>query len=535
MDGDEETQPCEFIDEEEQIFDQWPCADGFVNSDGVTQLVTGGPGDTREAVDHEFAGMSRGGRAYFNTRAQMLPSQDTDAFGQDVYEWSSGALSVATQEPTSSINYYEFLAVSDDGERLFYDTASDFWERNSSGPDILRTPGTPQDTFFRGISEDGDHLYLSTPDALDPGDTDVCFSSGCPDLYEQTSAGYQRMTVGGTGNYNGGMDVQGATPDGDRAYLITNEPLTPQDVDTKQDLYEFEFATGAVQLVSTGFGDPGATQPGSNVELLGVSDDGTRVFFLTDMKLLGGDGNGNDDIYERAGGATYILTIAPTWNQGLECCRPIEAVAADGSKVFWTTNHPMLASDTNSHSDVYSVSRGDLSGYPRPAGATPFRVALVPAFEPCNSPNRVHGPPLAYGSCAPPASRTQLLTVGVGDGDPAFAKSVGHVRYAVLTGTPGGPDDADVKVRLSLTNVMWRSNLSDYAGKLRARVNVRVTDKDGVVPGTTDLPFSFDAQCAATADTTIGGSCAVATPRRGHSRLAREGSRAIWALGKVEG
>ena len=44
----------------------------------------------------------------------------------------------------------------------------------------------------------------------------------------------------------------------------------------------------------------------------------------------------------------------------------------------------------------------------RPAGATPLRVSLVPAYNQCTSPNRVHGPPdlpggtNPDGSCAPP-------------------------------------------------------------------------------------------------------------------------------------
>ena len=32
-------------------------------------------------------------------------------------------------------------------------------------------------------------------------------------------------------------------------------------------------------------------------------------------------------------------------------------------------------------------------GYPRPAGATPMRASLVPAYNQCTSPNRTHGPP----------------------------------------------------------------------------------------------------------------------------------------------
>ena len=36
-------------------------------------------------------------------------------------------------------------------------------------------------------------------------------------------------------------------------------------------------------------------------------------------------------------------------------------------------------------------------GYPRPKGATPLSVPLVPAYRACTNPNRTHGPPLASG------------------------------------------------------------------------------------------------------------------------------------------
>ena len=56
----------------------------------------------------------------------------------------------------------------------------------------------------------------------------------------------------------------------------------------------------------------------------------------------------------------------------------------------------------NLNSDNVSVLL-QTQGYARSKGATPTRVALVPAYAPCTTPNRVHGPPLASGSCNPPA------------------------------------------------------------------------------------------------------------------------------------
>src|SRR6185503_194505 len=52
-----------------------------------------------------------------------------------------------------------------------------------------------------------------------------------------------------------------------------------------------------------------------------------------------------------------------------------------------------------------------INAYPRPKGATPFLTYLVPAYNTCVSPNRQHGPPLAFASCNPPTQSSTALTV----------------------------------------------------------------------------------------------------------------------------
>jgi hypothetical protein len=176
------------------------------------------------------------------------------------------------------------------------------------------------------------------------------------------------------------------------------------------------------------------------------------------------------------------------------------------------------------------------SGYSRPKGASPMRVSLVPAANACTSPNRTHGAPLAFPSCSPPQSASQNLTIGVGDGTPPQAKSIGSLLAVVHPGAPGPPNDSDVSLSLSIGNVYQRSDLSDYTGELEARAMVRLTDKEGAIVGTTaDFPFSFTAPCSATADTTLGASCAVATSANAVlPGSIVDGGRAIWALDQVQ-
>jgi hypothetical protein len=162
------------------------------------------------------------------------------------------------------------------------------------------------------------------------------------------------------------------------------------------------------------------------------------------------------------------------------------------------------------------------------------RFSLVPAAAQCTAPNRTHGPSLAFPSCNPPVPISPNLTVGVGDGSPAFAKSQGHVRMSVNVGAPGGIDDSDVDITFVLTNVMNKPSLSDYTGELRATADVRLTDRADNVPSTTEFPFGFTVPCTGTADTTLGGDCRVSTSADAVvPGIVAEGTRGVWGLGQM--
>ena len=169
--------------------------------------------------------------------------------------------------------------------------------------------------------------------------------------------------------------------------------------------------------------------------------------------------------------------------------------------------------------------------YVRPAGASPLRISLVPAFDECTAPNREHGPPLAHPSCAPPQPGSPNLTVGVGDGSPAFSRSIGFVRFVVDRGAVAA-DNEDVRIRFSLSNVMRTSDLSEYTGELRASTQVRLTDRDALVQQTTQhFPLEFDVPCVPTEPTVDKSLCELTTTLETLIPGALvEFRRAIWAL-----
>jgi hypothetical protein len=182
------------------------------------------------------------------------------------------------------------------------------------------------------------------------------------------------------------------------------------------------------------------------------------------------------------------------------------------------------------------ASRFDHSGYPRPKSASPVTVSLVPAYTQCTAPNRVHGPPLAFDSCNPPAQRSSFLTVGSPDANGQPSNSAGYVRFGVVPGDPDTPaDEADVKVSVSLTDVRNQGDLSDYTGELDAVSTVRITDREGDEPSTIeDMAFGTSVPCVATGGP-AGATCSVDTTFDAIvPGSAAERTRAVWQLGQVQ-
>jgi dipeptidyl aminopeptidase/acylaminoacyl peptidase len=184
-----------------------------------------------------------------------------------------------------------------------------------------------------------------------------------------------------------------------------------------------------------------------------------------------------------------------------------------------------------------------LRGYARPKGAGTFHAPLVPAYEPCTSPNRAHAAPLAFSSCNPPTPMSAQLTVGTPDANARPAASVASLRMGVVPGNSGTPaDEAEALLKTSITDVRLASDLSDYTGSVELRVPLRITDKSntphpgGPGPGTMqDYTLTWNVPCAATTDPNIGARCALDTTA--DTLLpgsALEGRRAIWQAEQIE-
>jgi Tol biopolymer transport system component len=358
-----------------------------------------GPAPATAAIPH-FDGAAADGSVVFFTTTEKLAVGDTDN-RRDVYERTfdpavgeSGdyvTREVSTGPIGGNAAFDAFFeGQSADGTKAFFSTrerltsadtdqATDLYVRDlSTGVTSLVSAGgsgcTPgcgnggADAGFAGASADGNEVFFVTTESLTPADQDETVDVYMRDLVGGStvlvSAGAAECAPScGNGGYT--STLRGISADGSHAFFATAEPLVSADGDTALDIYSRALPNGPTELVSAG--SPGCSPCGNGVAdavFAGSSADGTRAFFETSEGLVGGDTDGGNDVYERSGGTTTLVSggtsgapanIAQASGSG----RP--AISSDGTKVLFVTAEPLVGGDTNEASDIYLWSGGSPS------------------------------------------------------------------------------------------------------------------------------------------------------------------------------
>jgi hypothetical protein len=199
---------------------------------------------------------------------------------------------------------------------------------------------------------------------------------------------------------------------------------------------------------------------------------------------------------------------------------------------------------------------GPGTGHEHPAGGSPFRVSLVPAFVRCTFPgNADHDPTQGVRSCNPPVPTSSTLAVG--------PSSLGFVRFIVLQSGQCAPFDPtkcypDASVRVSVTDVRSGTPTGPpYSGGFLLRGNfvdsskvagldddsIQITDAKNQLDSpkgacttayncsATQLlvPFSLPVSCSSgtcNAQTTLNTMCAAG--------CITAGGRAVFEIGQLE-
>lgn len=526
--------------------------DLYERASGTTSLVSTGPSGGNAPVDAILSGTSANGAHVFFRTVERLVSSDSDSTG-DVYDRSAGTTTLVStgsnggNGPIASA----FEDSSADGSKVFFsteeslvaadtDSAEDIYQRSGGTTTLISTGPSGNGSavaLFDGATPDGSRVYFRTRSSLTAADTDSSL-----DLYERSGSTTTLVSAGAIGG-NGAFDAyfDGVSDDDTHVFFSTKESLSALDTDSRLDVYER--SAGATTLVSTGSGGGNGA---FDAYFDKASNDGSRVFFTTDESLLTADTDTVQDIYERQSNTTTLISTGPNGGNGAYAAFFGDA-SDDGTRVFFHTGEKLTSGDTDSQLDIYAIRA--LTGYARPRGATPITIFMVPAFQPCSSPNGSHGPPLAVTSCSPPTPASNQLTVGTPDANGQAPKSTGLVVLRTICSPPApGPsppctdpgDQADVGFQISITDVRRQSDLSDYAGELQALLPIRATDKwNGTSltdPATAqDTPLSVPVPCMPNGDATVGSTCNLSTTADAVlPGFVVEGKRAVWDLGKLE-
>src|SRR5215211_75387 len=204
---------------------------------------------------------------------------------------------------------------------------------------------------FEDASDDATTVVFSTAEPLTIDETDLF-----TDLYTRSGDTTTRVSVpapGGDASGSVGLDVR-SSADGSRIFFNTTAGLVAADTDGEDDIYER--SGGTTKLVSAP--GTGGVNEGGRAFLGDVTADGTRVFFRSTDRLVGADTDDDSDVYERSGGTTTLVSAPGTGAAGPSAGANFRRASVDGSRVFFETVERLVTADTDDDVDVYQRSGG---------------------------------------------------------------------------------------------------------------------------------------------------------------------------------
>jgi len=147
---------------------------------------------------------------------------------------------------------------------------------------------------------------------------------------------------------------EGASADGTRVFFSTAEQILDPDDDAQDDVYQRSGTTTTILS--------DRVQAGADADIdaffEGSSSDGTRVFFQTAEQILDPDDDGNTDVYQRGGGNTTLISDRVQAGADAATNATFAGAASNGSRVFFHTDEPIIGADGDTAQDVYQRTSG---------------------------------------------------------------------------------------------------------------------------------------------------------------------------------
>ncbi|HEX3609087.1 MAG TPA: hypothetical protein VHU14_05385 [Solirubrobacterales bacterium] len=218
---------------------------------------------------------------------------------------------------------------------------------------------------YAGASVDGGTIFFTTTEKLVPGDTDNRL-----DVYERSFdiglGAYvtREVSTGPTGG-NDAFDAtyDGVSSDGSKVFFSTSESLVAEDTDRAEDVYMRDLSNGTTTLVTQGNPSCAESLCGNGFAdsiFVGVTPDGSKVFFVSEEQLAGGDSDSSFDVYVReiGAGATKLVSRGAASCLASGCGNgPFAASFSDasmnGSVVVFKTSERLASEDEDNLQDLY--------------------------------------------------------------------------------------------------------------------------------------------------------------------------------------
>jgi hypothetical protein len=315
-------------------------------------------------IGKPFAHISPDGHhVFFQTQAPALEEEEHpeaepphEEGSQQLYEWTaSGGLRLAgvetDGEPTSPcgaalaggiVSYAS--DVSSNGSRVFFASPDPGMEASSTPPTNCR----------RGPVVEGRPRYVS-------------------DLYlRQNGSSTVEISKPPAGAADYGASFVGETPDGSKAFFVSETALTPDKAGNGADLYEYDSETGVLRRLSVGTEEADLTAFGERLgQAAIVSADGSHVYFTALGRLVPGAGRtlaensgartANLYLFAR-GRVTFIATVEHAEVKedagelgalGTPLRASHAAVTPDGSVLVFDSNSRLTAYDNEGRPELY--------------------------------------------------------------------------------------------------------------------------------------------------------------------------------------